>query len=121
MKLFLGQKTLEDWALSEKADLSEGRLVVKETRESFPVTPAVHFARLSAGPDTNGLVGRVKTMDQLASLGAEQMADSVVLGETAYEVETGYVTEVQSQGGKPGKKASSPEADLLAAFILDKL
>lgn len=123
MKLFLGQKTLEDWALGEKADLSEGRLVLKETRESFPVTPAVHFARLSAGQDAQGLLGRVKTMEQLATLGAEQMADSVVLGETAYEIETGYITEVQSQGGRndPKKKVTSPEADLLAAFILDKL
>jgi len=47
----------------------------------------------------------------------------VVLGDTAYEVETGYITEVQSQAGRadPKKKVTSPEADLLAAFILDKL
>ncbi len=124
MKLFLAQKILEEWALGEKADLADGKLVVKDTKEAFSVTPAVHFAKLVTGADAHGLVGRVKSMTQLEGLGAEHMADSVILGETAYEVETGYITEVQAPPpgkGDPKKKAASPEADLLAAFILDKL
>jgi hypothetical protein len=50
--------------------------------------------------------------------------DSVLLGETAYEVSPGYIAEVKPAapaGRQDKKKASSPEADLLAAFILDKL
>jgi hypothetical protein len=125
VKLFLAQKVLEEWALGDKADLAEGKLVVKESKDAFPVTPAVHFARVVSGSDAHGLVGRVKTMTQLEGLGAEHMADSVILGEAAYEVETGYITEVPSGPAAvkqdPKKKATSPEADLLAAFILDKL
>jgi hypothetical protein len=64
-------------------------------------------------------------MTQLEGLGAEHMADSVILGEAAYEVETGYITEIPNGPPAvkqdPKKKATSPEADLLAAFILDKL
>jgi hypothetical protein len=125
MKLFLPQKTLEDWATSEKADLAQGQLVVKETRTSHPVTPAVHFVKVVSGDDAHGLIGRVKTAPQLQALQAEHMADSCIVGEVAYEVVEGYVTEVQTPAGQgkadPRKKTASPEADLLAAFILDKL
>ncbi|MCC6333238.1 MAG: hypothetical protein IT380_04510 [Myxococcales bacterium] len=126
MKLFLPQTTLEEWATSDKADLVDGKLVVREGASSHPVTPAVHFSRLVSGEDKNALVGRVKTILQLADLGAEHMADSCIVGETAYEVAEGYLTEVTAgapaaKGGDGKKKSGSPEADLLAAFILDKL
>jgi hypothetical protein len=127
VKLFLPQTTFEAWSADEKADLSDGKLVVFETRASHAVLPAVHFLKLVSGSDDNTLIGKVKTMAQLDALGAEHMADSVILGETAYEVAPGYITEVdkpaEPKKGDKGqlKKVSSPEADLLAAFILDKL
>lgn len=124
MKLFLPQKTLEEWALDDKADLAEGRLVVKDGKSTHPVTPAVHFLKVVSGDDVNGLLGRVKTSDQLAALSAEQFSDSCIVGEAAYEVVEGFVTEVTAAApakADPKKKTASPEADLLAAFILDKL
>jgi hypothetical protein len=125
VKLFLPQTTLEEWATTDKADLADGKLVVREGPSSHPVTPAVHFHKLVSGDDTQGLVGRVKTIIQLGELGAEHMADSCIVGDTAYEVAEGYVTEVAlavaPPKGEAKKKSGSPEADLLAAFILDKL
>lgn len=124
MKLFLPHKTLEDWALSEKADLSDGKLVVKEPASSHPVAAAVHFHKLVSGEDAQGLLGRVKTTEQLQAMSAEHFADSCIVGEAAYEVVEGYVTEVQAPApakAEAKKKSGSPEADLLAAFILDKL
>ncbi len=125
MKLFLPQKTLEDWSVGEKADLEDGKLVVKEPKSAHSVTPAVHFVKVVSGNDVHHLTGRVKTMKQLDELGAEHMMDSVLLGETAFEVIPGYVTEVTtpapSAKADAKKKQISPEADLLAAFILDKL
>lgn len=125
MKLFLPQKTLEDWASTEKADLQDGKLVLKDSKSAHPVEFAVHFQKLVSGDDAEGLVGRVKTSGQLQALGAEHLADSCIVGETAYEVVEGYVTDVQAPPSQAKadlkKKSSSPEADLLAAFILDKL
>lgn len=123
VKLFLPQKTLEEWSGAEKADLHDGKLMVAETKATHAVTPAVHFIKLVSGADANALVGKVKTMKQLDQLGAEHMMDSVILGETAYEVAPGYLAEVPAPVAAKGdkKKGSSPEADLLAAFILDKL
>ena len=76
-----------------------------------------------SGEDTHKLVAKVKTEEQLKTLGAEQMADSVLLGDTAYEVVPGYLAEVPvspsdaaSAEGKPGS-----ETDLLAAFLLNKM
>lgn len=117
-------KTLEDWSLSDKADLQDGKLLVKEPHSTHPVVAAVHFHKLVSGDDTQGLLGRVKTTEQLQALKAEHFADSCLVGEAAYEVVEGYVTEVQAPvAAKPEakKKSGSPEADLLAAFILDKL
>lgn len=125
MKLFLPQKTLEDWIGADKADLEEGKLVVKDTKSSHSVMAAVHFVKVVSGNDAHQLTGRVKTMKQLDELGAEHMMDSVLLGETAFEVVPGYLTEVIAPApaarADPKKKQISPEADLLAAFILDKL
>ena len=121
MRLFLPQAQLEEWALEDKADLRDGRLVVMaEGGASYPVIPAVHFLQLVSGEDTHALVARVKTEPQLQSLGAEQMADSVLIGDSAYEVVPGYVTEVASSARPAGGKPSS-EADLLAAFLLNKM
>ncbi len=119
MKLFLPQTTLEEWALSDKADLRDGKVVVTGDPGSYAATPAVHFVKLVSGKDEKKLVQRVKTDAQLQALGAEQMMESVLLGETAYEVVPGYVTEVAAP--RADKKKASPEADLLAAFILNKL
>jgi hypothetical protein len=124
VKLFLPHKTLEEWALSDRADLADGKLVVKEGKSTHPVAPAVHFQKIVSGEDTAGLLGRVKTTTQLTALNAEHFADSCIIGESAYEVVEGYVTEVTTAAptkGDPKKKTASPEADLLAAFILDKL
>jgi hypothetical protein len=124
VKLFLPHKTLEEWSVSEKADLQDGKLLVKDGSTSYPVEPGVHFLKLVSGEDTKQLVGRVKRTAQLVALQAEHFADSCIVGDAAYEVVEGYVTEVQavSQPAKvEGRKKASPEADLLAAFILDKL
>ncbi|MBL9037927.1 MAG: hypothetical protein JNG84_05360 [Archangium sp.] len=113
---------LEEWSMSEKADLQEGQLVVRDPKSSHAVVPAVAFSKIVSGDDVKKLVGRVKSSVQLTELGAEHMADSVILGDAAYEVVPGYITDVPAPPKAEGKKkAASPEADLLAAFILDKL
>jgi hypothetical protein len=116
-RLFLSQAQLEEWALADKADIQDDHLVLTGQSTRVPVVPAVHFVALVSGADEQGLVAKVKTEPQLQRLGAEQMADSVLLGEAAYEVVPGYVAEVAGPG--PGKAV--PETDLLAAFLLNKM
>src|SRR4051812_33291295 len=96
INLFLPESTLEEWALSDQADVREGRLVITGETEGFLVVPAVHFLRLVSGKDDGKLLAKVKTETQLAQLGAEQMMNSVIVGDAAYEVEAGYVAQLEA-------------------------
>ena len=120
MRLFLSQATLEEWALADKADVRDQQLVLHGDSAQVPVEDAVHVARLVSGPDEQKLLHKVKTPVQLEKLGAEQLADSVIVGESAYDVVRGYLVELPdaefAAALKPGE-----EADLLAQLLLDKL
>jgi len=80
----------------------------------------VHFLRLVSGTDAKHLLSKVKTSVQLEQMGAEQMSDSVIVGEDAYQVVAGYVAEVPALSAA-GEGKEPADADLLAAFLLDKM
>jgi len=115
MKLFLPQRTLEEWAGADKADVREHALLLTGETIRYPVEPAVQMTALVSGPDEHKLMKKVKTDAQLAQLGAERLADSVVAGESAYDVVAGYVVQVPDPPG-PGT-----ETAMLADYLLDKL
>jgi len=117
MKLFLSQQMLEEWAASDKADVHDNGLLLAGQPVRYPVVPAVHVTDLVSGPDDLRLLRKVKTDAQLQAMGAERLADSVVAGETAYDVVTGYVVQVPDDA--PAEPAETTE--LLAEFLLDKL
>jgi hypothetical protein len=52
----------------------------------------VFFARVAGGdPDPHDLLGKVKDEDELAKMGADHMASSVIYVDTAYEVVAGFI------------------------------
>lgn len=119
MRLFLPQAVLESWMLEEKADARNGVLAFPGHAAVYPLSPAVHFSRLLSGEDGQGLVSKVKTEAQLAALGGEQLDDAVVFGETAYQVDPGFIALSHPE---PASVEQGPsETDLLAAFLLNKL
>ncbi len=115
MKLFLPQTLLEEWASTDKADVHEQALVLAGETVRYPVEPAVHVMALVSGPDEHQLLKKVKTEAQLSEMGAERLADSVVAGESAYDVESGYVVQV------PDPTEAPTETALLADYFLNKL
>ena len=59
---------------------------------SLRLVPAYYFDLVVSGSDKgNRLLGRAKSKAALAALGAEVHMHSLVLGETAYEVEAGFI------------------------------
>lgn len=135
-RYFISQQKLEDWILAGRADVQSDRLVVPGEGRSFGLGTAYHFKALVAGEDTAQLLDRVKTAEQLQGMGAEVLSDSVVLGEAAYEVTPGFVTEASSvtmppRPASPATPTARPpavarpknktEADLLAEFLLGNL
>jgi hypothetical protein len=120
MKLFLSQQMLEEWAASDKADVHDHALLLAGQPVRYPVVPAVHVTQLVSGPDDLNLMRKVKTEAQLQAIGAERLSDSVIAGETAYDVVSGYVVEVPDATPARGDGQTS-ETELLAEFLLNKL
>jgi len=142
--LFVSQALLDAWAGQGRIDL-DGRSIALLSGQArgrrYALEPAVRFLRIAGGgEDVLGLVARVKTLAQVRELGGEAMADSVVVGDVAYEVEPGFLAEASAveaasragPAGAPappaGARALPPdledrrrEAEALARFLLDNL
>ena len=69
-------------------------MILTELGRAFTMTPAVHFVQATGqDSDPNDLVGRVKSKPQLEAMGAEQLANSVIYNDTAYDVIDGFIGE----------------------------
>jgi hypothetical protein len=138
--LFVPQNVLDKWAEKGRVDLKGNVLVLVREKKSFQLTTAVRFLKLDAGDDTARLLNKVKTLDALKQMGAEQYLDSVVLGDAAYKVQQGFLAEAsalrKAVGVKPTaqKKVAAAKAtaqkqqggeageqDLLEQFLLENL
>jgi len=143
--LFVSQALLDAWAGQGRIDL-DGRSIAlldgQARGRRYELDPAVRFLRVAGGgDDALGLVARVKTLAQVREIGGEPMADSVVVGEVAYEVEPGFLAEASAveaasraaPAAAPGPAADGSralprdledrrrEAEALARFLLDNL
>jgi hypothetical protein len=68
------------------------RLDAGGTPAQLFINPAVYFERVDGGEhDPHGIVGTVKTSQELAQVGAEHYDTSVVMGELAYTVVPGFL------------------------------
>lgn len=137
--LFVPQSTLDKWAEKGRVDLNGRVLTLLREKKSFQLTSAVRFLKLEAGEDSARLLNKVKTLDALKQMRAEHYLDSVILGETAYKVQQGFLAEAnalrravgvkaaaaqKSAAGKAPQKQQGSEAgeqDLLAQFLLENL
>lgn len=133
LRYFLPQETLDGWSEAGTVDIQDDKLVDLSDESRYPIREAIHFVRLESGEDENGLLRKVKSLDQVKALGAEHYLTSVIIGETVYEVVPGWIAEASSGSASasapaPAKPATSKkfepgnqEADLLAKLLLDKL
>lgn len=100
-KVFISQGTIDAWVSSEQAELAGSRLSFRAHPGALQLVPAALFKRVSAGQtDPHMLVGKVLDEEAVLALGGETYMSSVLLGETAYDVEPGFVgvpTEVEAR------------------------
>ncbi len=90
-KLFIPQSVLDRWVDGGKVAFDSSVLTLLAEKKSYTLTPAVRFMKTVAGDDVAGLLGKVRTIPKIEELGAEHMSDSVILGDTAYEVQEGFI------------------------------
>jgi hypothetical protein len=92
LKVFLPQDIVDAWVTSDKVDLNGETMTFRSNGLSLRLVPGYFFDHVSAGTDAgNDLLGKVKAKAAMAALGAEAYMNSIIVGETAYDVELGYV------------------------------
>jgi hypothetical protein len=107
-RIFVAQTLADSW-------LSAGRVALERDLLRLPalggavdvftdlfINPAVFFERIDGTEaDVHDVVGRVKTAQELAQMGADHYESSVVMGDYAYTVVPGYLAiPVDGKGGE---------------------
>jgi hypothetical protein len=150
--LFVSQTMLDSWTEQGKIDFV-GNVMTLLSGEgkgrSYALDPAVKFVKVEGDdPDPHQLIRKVKSDAQLREMGADHVDASVIYGDTAYQVEPGFLAEVSvlqaaaaaqvqpraaapgpQPGAGPGAQAAMPrdlearrqEAEALAKFLLENL
>ena len=92
MKLFLPQEVVDTWITTDKVELAGEVMTFRGSGISLRMVPGFYFDHVAGGSDDGHLLlGRAKSKAAVSALGAEVYMNSVILGETAYEVEAGFV------------------------------
>jgi hypothetical protein len=103
-KVFIPQDIVDAWVTADKVDLAGETLTFRTSRISLRVVLGYFFDHVSGGSDDGlKLLGRAKTKAAVGALGAEVYMNSVIVGETAYDVVPGLL-------GKPTDGACTRQA-----------
>lgn len=96
-RLFISQGRLDAWSSEDRVKLDADVMTLSGDGRAFRLRPAIRFLRVSGqtaqGTDPHQLVGRVKLLDDLIRLGGEQFMESVIVGDTAYDIQSGFLGE----------------------------
>ena len=126
---FIPQAILDGWMGQGMVDVQTGKLVELASHKEYPVREAVHFVKVEQGSDTQGWTNKVMSLEEVRARGAEHYMNSVILGDTVFLVDPGWIAEeaeaaagpVAARAGAKKGEAKNPEADALAKLLLDKL
>ncbi|MEM6732561.1 MAG: hypothetical protein AAF658_13470 [Myxococcota bacterium] len=127
-RLFITQTKLEEW-IEEGEVLFEGEtLTIFQQNTSYKLEAAVKILSVLDGSDSQSWIGKILTGDEIVSAGGEHYRDSVIMGETAYQCEEGFVGLTQAPAELRGRTTISDEprpkdsdSDMLADFLLKHL
>jgi hypothetical protein len=112
-RVFFPQATVDVALADGVMDLVGNTLMTTANKVSYAVEECAHIkSEVTGSACPRGLVGKVKTRAWLLGEGAELLEGSMVLGDNAYEVESGYLASI------PEGAQSSPEITLAKALGL---
>lgn len=130
-RIFFPQAALDQWVIEGQVELAGNQLTILGEGRRYRIAEAVRVIReVSGTADQNDVIGKVKSRVFFEELGAEILEDSMIIGENAYEVKTGWlgaptmpledhVRERQSSG--QFTEEPKTDEDLLARFLLKNL
>lgn len=90
-RLFISQSVLDRWLSDGTADVSGDTLTILAADRRFDLKTAVLFEKeVTESGDPHALIGKVKDLEQIAALGGDYSAGTVIVGDEAYEVTDGF-------------------------------
>lgn len=91
-RLFISQDRLDAWSGEDRVKLEGNLMTLVNDGRAFRLEPAVRFLKVAGdGEDPHDLLGKVKTVAALEREGGEHYMNSVIVGDTAYDVQQGFV------------------------------
>jgi hypothetical protein len=127
-RVFFPQQALDAWLGQGVVELSARELTIKAVQRRYRIVDAIRVLReVTSGQDQYDIVGQVKSVNFLMELGAEMLGTSMIIGECAYDVVSGFLgTPV---GDYAEHRATSPNPDpgmqsdeeLLARYLVGHL
>ena len=130
-RIFFPQAALDQWVTEGSVELAGNQLTILREDRRYRIAEAVRVLREVTGtPDQNDVIGKVKSRVFFEELGAEILEDSMIIGENAYQVKTGWLgaptvpldehVRARQQSGLFTEEPKTDE-DLLARFLLKNL
>ncbi len=120
-RLFVSHETLDRWLEAGDVEVSGDLITLVGAGQQFRVKSGVAFVtEVASGQDDAALIGRVKDTDQLKEMGAEHYADSVILGDNAYNVVEGFVGEPVARVEKADDANNDSDIELLSRFFMTR-
>lgn len=91
-RVFLPQDAVDAWLDAERISLDGEIMTLRPEGQRFRLSTAVRFMTdLTESGDPLQVIGKVKDLEQLATMSGEHCADSVIFGDNAYQVIEGFV------------------------------
>jgi hypothetical protein len=120
-RIFVAQSIADTWLAAGRVQLERDLLRLADASGSTDlfINPAVFFERIDGSEaDVHGVVGKVKTAQELAQMGADHYESSVVMGDYAYTVVPGFLAipvdakgaEIKLDGASWGRLLTQIEA-----------
>jgi hypothetical protein len=110
-RVFFPQEALDAWIEQGRVQLVGDELTTTPEGRRLRVEGALRFtAEVGTGTDPHGLVGKVKTLDQVKALNGEHYADSVIIGDCAYQVVEGFLGELLTSVRRASRRKAEADA-----------
>lgn len=109
-RIFVSQRRVQQWTEEGRVTIDGNQMNLPELGRTFKLTEAFYVQRaVSEDGDQFKLAGRVKSRTQIATLGGEVFLNSLIIGDTAYEGDPGFIGEPVSASRSGRNSASRSE------------
>ena len=135
-RVFYPQQALDQWLSENKIELTSKELAIRAEGRRYRIIETMRvLSEVSGQEDANEIVGKVKSVNYVAELGAELLGTSMIVGDNAYEIVRGFIgspvgeltasgPDRNPQGERdPAEGTERPKTDeeLLAQFLAQNL